>query len=176
MAELYDIDISEKELCDIAVSVGADVPFCIHGGTALCEGIGEVLTPIYGMPECVILVAKPDVQVSTAGIYKRLDDIGAFDHPDIDGLKGCIERCDAIGMCGYLGNVLELVTGREVRDISVTEDLMMECGALGAMMTGSGPTVFGIFSDEDTAAACEERIRSEGLCSFLRLTGMKDRY
>ena len=176
MAELYDIDISEKELCDIAVSVGADVPFCIHGGTALCEGIGEVLTPIYGMPECVILVAKPDVQVSTAGIYKKLDGIGEYGHPDIDGIRTGIESHDIHALCSRMGNVLELVTGSEVPEIAVLEDAMMEQGACKAMMTGSGPTVFGIFLDIDDAEKCMHRIKTRGLCSFIKITSMKDRY
>ena len=174
--EIFDTGLSDDELIDIAVRVGADVPFCIHGGTALCEGIGEVLTPISGMRDVHVLIARPDVEVSTAGIYGRLDQIGAFSHPDIDGLRDRIESQDVSGMCDRMGNVLELVTGSEVDSIADIEAVMMGHGAQGAMMTGSGPTVFGIFTDIDSACGCMESIEAQGLCSFLKLTRFVDRY
>ena len=176
MSELLELDITEEELFDIALKVGADVPFCIHGGTALCEGIGEILTPISGMPDIRVLVARPAVQVSTAGIYGKLDRMGEFDHPDIDGLKDSIEKGDVPGMCRCMGNVLEPVTSAEVDEISVIESVMTEHGAKKAMMTGSGPTVFGVFLNDEDALRCQNRLNSMEICSFLKMTDMIDRY
>ncbi len=172
MNELFGMPLSKEELLELAVKVGADVPFCIDGGTALCEGIGEVLTPIDGMPDIPVLVARPDVEVSTAGIYGRLDEIGEFEHPDIDGIKCGIEAGDVAGMCKSMGNVLELVTGKEVKSISRIEGIMTDYGAYHAMMTGSGPTVFGLFPDETSAEKCMREIEKSGLCSFIKLTRM----
>ncbi|MCR5097654.1 MAG: 4-(cytidine 5'-diphospho)-2-C-methyl-D-erythritol kinase [Lachnospiraceae bacterium] len=173
MDELFGLGLDRQQLIDIGVRVGADVPFCIDGGTALCEGIGEVLTPIkMGEPRPTLLIAKPDVAVSTAGIYTRLDAIGEFGHPDIDGLQAAIEAGDWRGAGQRLGNVLELVTTADVPQIHEIKYMMLEGGAYGALMTGSGPTVFGLFENEDAAEACRQSIDERGLCSFLQTTEM----
>lgn len=171
--ELFELKLTREQLIDIGVRIGADVPFCIEGGTALCEGIGEKLSAIsMGAPAPQLLIAKPDVSVSTAGIYGRLDAIGEYKHPDIDGLLGCIEAGDWRGAGEKLGNVLELVTTSDVPEILEIKYIMLDAGAYGALMTGSGPTVFGLFEDERTASKCLEKIKERGLCSFLALSHM----
>ena len=171
--ELFELGLSSQQLIDIGVKVGADVPFCIDGGTALCEGIGEVLSPIHPKgTRPYLLIAKPDVEVSTAGIYGRLDAIGEYVHPDIDGLLHSIEAGDWQAAGGRLGNVLELVTTSDVPEILEIKYMMLEAGAYGALMTGSGPTVFGLFEDETGAEECISDLEKRGLCSFLRVTQM----
>ena len=119
-----------------------------------------------------LLIAKPDVEVSTAGIYGRLDAIGEYVHPDIDGLLQSIEAGDWRAAGGKLGNVLELVTTSDVPEILEIKYMMLEAGAYGALMTGSGPTVFGLFEDEAGAGECILDLEKRGLCSFLRVTQM----
>ncbi len=169
MDQLFAPGFSHDDLLKMGLEIGADVPFCIDGGCALCEGIGEELTPIDGM-DLFVLIARPDVQVSTAGIYKRLDAIISYDHPDIDGMIDDIKNKDAKALGAGLGNVLEFVTAAEVDEIAVIEEIMMENGALGARMTGSGPTVFGIFSDEKIMTDCKDVIDKKGLTSFIKCT------
>ena len=172
MNEIFAPGLLRETLYDIALKIGADVPFCIKGGCALCEGIGEVLTPISGMRDIPVLIARPDVQVSTAGIYTKLDAIGDFKHPDIDGMIKAVESGDMVSLGAKLGNVLEAVTAAEVDVISLIESIMIKNGALGSRMTGSGPTVFGLFPDEDTLLGCMQEIRDKCLCSFLKGTHM----
>ncbi len=167
--ELFSCGFSKDELLEMALFIGADVPFCIDGGCALCEGIGEELTPIKGL-DMPILIARPDVHISTAGIYTRLDAITDYPHPDIDGMISSIKACDVKALGEKLGNVLELVTAAEVKTIPVIERVMMENGACGAKMTGSGPTVFGLFRDEDTLLHCKKVIEDMNLCSFIKDT------
>ncbi|MBR5338025.1 MAG: 4-(cytidine 5'-diphospho)-2-C-methyl-D-erythritol kinase [Lachnospiraceae bacterium] len=139
-----------SRLMELGVRAGADVPYCIMRGTALAEGIGEKLTRLDPLPECQILVAKPPVNVSTASVYKRLVLENAV-HPDIDGMVESLSRGDLSGVTSRFGNVLEQVTEPDHPIITEYKDLMREMGAENAMMSGSGPTVFGIFTDKDKA-------------------------
>ena len=151
--ELWGLNLSKKELCELAVSLGADIPYCIIGGTALAEGIGEELTAISDMPTCHLVIAKPAIDVSTGWVYKELDSREGIKHPDIDGVKAAIEEGDLNKMCALIGNVLEEVTASKYKEVGQLEEILRKEGAVGAFMTGSGPTVFGVFDKKDAAEA-----------------------
>lgn len=168
---LYDLRLSEEDLCGLGVKLGADVPYCIMGGTALSEGIGEVLTKLAPMPECVLLVAKPDINVSTKEVYQALDSQSVPWHPDVDGMRQAIEEGRLEGIYSRLGNVLETVTVAKHPIVSEIKQEMLENGALGSLMSGSGPSVFGIFDDEEKARAAGECIKKKGLAKQVFVTG-----
>lgn len=171
--ELWGLGLTEDELCKLAVSLGADIPYCIKGGTALAEGIGEELTQISDMPKCCIVVAKPDIDVSTGWVYKELDSQDNVEHPDIDGIRKAIDNGDLKEMCRLIGNVLEPVTASRYDVIGKIEEVLEDCGAVGAFMTGSGPTVFGIFDDESKAKAGYKKVVESSLAPQVFLTGPK---
>ena len=160
MNKLFDLGLSIDELCEIGVTLGADVPYCIWGGTALSEGIGEKLSRVDAMPKCYILIAKPGISVSTAFVYQNLDLAGLSKHPDIDGMLECLKQKDLRGICDRLENVLESVTIKEYPIIKKVKNHLMEQGAMGALMSGSGPTIFAIFKDKKTADNALESLRS----------------
>lgn len=160
MNQLFDLGLSIDELCEIGVTLGADVPYCIWGGTALSEGIGEKLSRVDAMPDCYILIAKPGISVSTAFVYKNLDLLALSKHPDIDGMLECLKEKDLTGICNRLENVLETVTIKEYPIIEKVKKHLMDQGAKGALMSGSGPTIFAIFEDKKTADDAMESLRS----------------
>ena len=160
MNQLFDLGLSIDELCEIGVTLGADVPYCIWGGTALSEGIGEKLSRVDAMPDCYILIAKPGISVSTAFGYKNLDLPALSKHPDIDGMLECLKEKDLTGICNRLENVLETVTIKEYPIIEKVKKHLMDQGAKGALMSGSGPTIFAIFEDKKTADDAMESLRS----------------
>lgn len=149
--ELFGLGMSENEMCALGVKIGADVPYCIQGGTALSEGIGEVLTKLEDAPPCYVLIAKPDIDVSTKYVYENLRVDKLDRHPDIDGMRAAIGEGDLHKMTGYMENVLETVTAAAYPVIGEIKDFMKDRGALNALMSGSGPTVFGIFEREEEA-------------------------
>lgn len=151
MNQLFDLGLTTDELCDLGVKLGADVPYCIWGGTALAEGIGEKLTRIASMPSCSILIAKPGISVSTAFVYKNLKLDQLDHHPDIDGMIKDLESKDLKGICEKLENVLETVTIPEYPVIEQIKRFLKNHGAMGSLMSGSGPTIFGIYKDKKTA-------------------------
>ena len=169
--ELLNAGLSEEKLREIGVKLGADVPYCIMGGTALSEGIGEVLTPLPALPKCFFVVAKPAVSVSTAEAYGGYDRLAAekpeLIHPDIDGQVEALRNGDLKGLTDRFLNVLEYVTAEKYSEIRELEEIMKDAGALNAMMSGSGPTVFGIFDSEETAEEAVSRIRTSGLAKQL---------
>lgn len=167
---LYDLPVSMEGLMELGVKIGADVPFCIMRGTVLAEGIGEVLTPLKSAPQMAIVIAKPSISVSTKFVYENLKLDENTVHPDIDGMRGAIERQDAKAIAGLLGNVLEDVTVKEYPVIERIKNTMRENGAWNALMSGSGPTVFGIFPDVDTANACIEVLKAAGDAKQIYLT------
>ena len=160
MNQLFDLGLSIDELCEIGVTLGADVPYCIWGGTALSEGIGEKLSRVDAMPDCYILIAKPGISVSTAFVYKNLDLPALSKNPDIDGMLECLKEKDLTGICNRLENVLETVTIKEYPIIEKVKKHLMDQGAKGALMSGSGPTIFAIFEDKKTADDAMESLRS----------------
>lgn len=161
--ELFEFGLSQNELMEIGVQIGADVPFCILGGCALSEGIGEVLTPLNMPPRCELVIAKPDLSVSTKYVYEHLNLDSLKSHPDIDGIRRAIEAGDLKGMSGKLENVLESVTAAKYESIAALKKQMLDGGAVGAIMSGSGPTVFGIFEQKEQACSVKDAILQKEL-------------
>jgi len=170
ISKLFELNRPMKELRDLGVKIGADVPYCIMGGTALAEGIGEKLTPLPAAPECFLLVAKPDINVSTKYVYEHLDAEGVAEHPDIDGMVKAIEDGSLQGVLERMGNVLETVTVKAHPIIDTIKKRMKELGAVEAMMSGSGPTVFGIFVDESKAREAYEQLKEDQLAKQIFVT------
>lgn len=168
--KLFHLGLSLEELMVRGKKLGADVPYCLLGGTALAEGIGEVLTPLPDMPSCSILLAKPPVSVSTKDVYGalRADEIEI--HPDIDGMVEALKAQDLRGVCDRCANVLEDVTAPSRPIIGEMERDMKKMGALCSIMSGSGPTVFGIFDDEAVARKCRNYMREKYSGSRIFLT------
>ena len=160
MNQLFHLGITQQELMDYGVKLGADIPYCIMRGTALSEGIGEILTPLPPIPNCWFLIVKPTFSMSTKFVYENLhlDEIAV--HPDIDDMKEALYQRDLIGVTDRMENVLEQVTKKHYPAIGEIKDIMRKEGALNALMSGSGSTVFGIFKSKETAekaaAACHE--------------------
>lgn len=150
---LFDLGLSMDTLREIAVTIGADVPFCVEGGSMLSEGIGEILTPLTPAKDLNLLICKPDIFVSTKEVYTRFDALTDIDHPDVDGMVDALNTKDYDKIPGLLGNVLELVTANLYPVISDIEKVMIDNGAVNSIMSGSGPTVFGIFKD---SASCQK--------------------
>ncbi len=163
MNRLFKLDLSEQDLMERGVSLGADVPYCVMRGTVLAEGIGEILTPLAPLPKCYILVAKPGISVSTKTVYEKLDSHEIENHPDIDGLLCGLDAGDIKAIASKMGNVLERVTIDDYPVIEEIKDVMKHNGALNAMMSGSGPTVFGIFEEKHIAKQAMQRVREAGL-------------
>ena len=149
--KIFQLGLNKKQLMERGVKIGADVPFCIMRGTALAEGIGEELTPLPAMPHCSLVIAKPKIHVSTKFVYGNLKVKELTEHPDIDGQVQALRENDLEQLVARMGNVLETVTIPAYPVIDEIKHMMMKYGAMGAMMSGSGPTVFGIFEKEDKA-------------------------
>lgn len=170
MNEMFELGMSEDEMCALGVKIGADVPYCIKGGTALAEGIGEILTKLQDAPDCVVLIAKPNIDVSTKYVYENLHAERLNCHPDIDGMRAAIEKGDLRGMAERMGNVLETVTVSACPVISGIKEAMKKRGAWNALMSGSGPTVFGIFEEEEKARAAYNEIMETNLANQVFIT------
>lgn len=168
--QLFRFGKTKEELMELGVKIGADVPYCILGGTALAEGIGERLTPLPPMPNCHLLVAKPDINVSTKYVYTTLDAAPILFHPDIDGMTAAIFAGDLTGITARLGNVLETVTVPAHPIISKIKEKFLELGSDGVLMSGSGPTVFGIFSDKTAAEKAYASMKQSSLAGQVFLT------
>ena len=159
---LFGLNLSMGKMMELGVRLGADVPYCVMRGTALAEGIGEKLTRITPVPHMWILIAKPQINVSTRLVYEQLDMGGIQKHPDIDGIIRAIEAQDVVRIAQSMGNVLENVTVPLYPVIETIKQDMLSHGAINAMMSGSGPTVFGIFPDEQTTLACQAFLKEKG--------------
>ena len=164
-SKLFGLQLGKEQLMELGVQLGADVPYCIMRGTALSEGIGEILTPLPSIPECKILIAKPPIAVSTKFVYEHLDAQGIEKHPDIDGMIEAIRAGSLRGITDRLENVLETVTIPAYPVIDEIKQKMIKGGALNALMSGSGPTVFGIFEDEERAEEVKQVIQDERLAN-----------
>ncbi|GAA6263179.1 4-(cytidine 5'-diphospho)-2-C-methyl-D-erythritol kinase [Ruminococcus sp. f11] len=167
---LFKLGLSEKDLMDRAVNIGADVPYCIMRGTALAEGIGEKLTRIAQVPDCYVLIGKPGIGVSTKTAYESLQLDKIQSHPDIDGMIRDIENGNLLAMTDKMGNVFESGIIRKYPVIGEIKDLMEASGALKAMMSGSGPTVFGIFDDREKMEAAAAVLRQSNLAKTVFAT------
>lgn len=159
--KMFQLGLTTEQLMQRGVKIGADVPYCVMRGTALSEGIGEILTPLPPVPQCQVLIAKPGISVSTRFVYEHLhaNELRPEQHPDIDGIIEAIRNQDIPQICSRLGNVLETVTVREYPVIQEIKNRMLEYGAAGTLMSGSGPTVFGIFTSPRAAQDAYEEMR-----------------
>lgn len=168
--ELFEMGYSVEELQALGVRLGADIPYCIAGGTMLAEGIGEILTPLPVPPEAYLVIAKPDINVSTAFVYGNLHADRLAWHPDIDGMIDALQKGSLGGITERLGNVLETVTIREYPVIQQIKELLRKQGAENALMSGSGPTVFGIFREKETAKRAAEAVEQRQLAKQIFVT------
>ena len=148
---LYELGLTQTELCAYGAKLGSDIPFTIVGGTMLATGRGEVLKALDPVPPFWVVLAKPKISVSTAWAYKHYDEQGAEQHPDNAAIIQAVAKRDRAGIASLLCNVLERVTIKQYPVIAAYKEWMMEKGALASMMSGSGPTVFGLFSAEEEA-------------------------
>ena len=165
--EHYGRPISREQLFSIAEQVGSDVPFTLLGGTALAEEKGQILTPLSSMPQCTLVICKPDFPISTPALFRAIDDAEIVARPDTPGMLRALEQGDLAGIAGKLFNVFTPVVAKDHPEIGVIQDIMVSQGALGAEMTGSGPTVFGIFADKTAAGACYGVLRQRFPETFL---------
>lgn len=168
--KLFRLGLSEKELMERAVKIGADVPYCIMRGTALAEGIGEILTPLPPMPDCYILVGKPAVNVSTKTAYENLKLKEIKTHPDIDGQLQALADGDLERLSKQMENVFQPGIEREYPVVREIREFMEEQGAVKALMSGSGPTVFGIFDSEELVNQAAEALRESHLAKVVFAT------
>lgn len=168
--QMYELNLSLQEMMDIGVKLGADVPYCIMAATALSEGIGEVLTKVPPLQNCFVLVAKPKVRVSTAMVYKNLHLDTIKKHPNVDGMLEGLETDDIDMICSNMENILETVTTVLYPEIEQLKDMMKQNGARNAIMSGSGPTVFGIFDDREVATKASELITRNALANEVYVT------
>lgn len=154
--ELYETDMTNEELAGLGERIGADVPFCVYGGTMSATGIGSILSPLPDMPDCHIVIVMPDFRISTAEAYNRSDSLGYDFTKSMENMTGaiCSERLAQTAAALY--NRFEDVAG--IDEISEIKEMMLRSGALGALMTGSGSAVFGIFDDRDKASSCEDNL------------------
>ena len=169
---LFPLGLTKRQLMERGVQIGADVPYCIMRGTALAEGIGEALSPLPPMVKCPVLIAKPSISVSTKFVYQNLKLDDTTIHPDIDRLIDDIKAKNLHDIAAHMGNVLETVTIPNYPVIDEIKKHMLSNGAVGAMMSGSGPTVFGLFDDEDTAKKAYKAMRSSHLARQVYLTSV----
>ena len=161
--QLFGFGMSKEQLAEIGVKIGADVPYCIYGGTCLSEGIGEVLTKLPDTPDCYLVIAKPGIGVSTKYVYENLHIETVTEHPDMDGMVAAIKNGDLQGVVNTMGNVLETVTIKRYPEIARMKQCLLDNGAQNALMSGSGPTVFGIFKEKETAQKALEALNRTGL-------------
>ncbi len=160
MNELYELNLDADKLCELGAKLGSDIPFCLSGGTMLAEGRGEVLKRLPDFPETWVVLAKPPIAVSTAWAYKNYDAQGADKHPDNNKIQQEIAQHNRKGAADLLCNVLESVTIKKYDVISRYKKMMLEQGAIASMMSGSGPTVFGLTDDQQTAEKIAEYLRT----------------
>lgn len=172
MNRLFSLGLTKRQLMERGVQIGADVPYCIMRGTALAEGIGEELSQLPPMVKCPVLIAKPSISVSTKFVYQNLKLDDTTIHPDIDLLIDDIRAKNLYDIAAHMGNVLETVTIPNYPVIDEIKKHMLSHGAVGAMMSGSGPTVFGLFDDEATAKKAYKAMRSSHLARQVYLTSV----
>ncbi len=170
MNQIFEFKLSQRQLAKRALTLGADVPYCLMRGTALAEGIGEKLTRLPCVPRCPVVIAKPGISVSTKWVYDRLELNEQTKHPDIDQLLTDIQEQDLKKMTSHMGNILEEVTVKEYPVIARIKEILLENGALNALMSGSGPTVFALFEERSQAREAADVLRASGLARQIYVT------
>lgn len=168
--EMFLLGADEGRLMELGVKLGADVPYCVMGRAALAEGIGEILTPAAPLRGCHVLVVKPGISVSTGLVYKNLQVDKLARHPDVDGMLAALDTGDIKGVAARMENVLETVTVKLYPEIEAIKTAMKDCGALNAIMSGSGPTVFGIYEEKEQAKQAAEYIGQRGMSDEIYVT------
>ena len=161
MNKLFDNALPVERLVDISGSVGSDVPFCVRGGTALAKGRGELLSDLPEFPDCFFAICKPSFSISTPELFKKLDQLRTHHHPDTAGIVEALHSHDLSQICRRMFNVFESVDDRRMRTVADIKSALIDNGALGAVMTGTGSAVFGIFTDENQAEAACAALRKD---------------
>jgi len=160
LREMFNIKVTDSELMKLGVKIGADVPYCIAGGTALCEGIGEIITPLKPFRDHILVLVKPNFGVSTKEVFKNLDISKIFKHPDTNALIKAMEHEELDAVCHNMKNLLENVTLRKYPVLKRIKEDMLKMGAMGSMMSGSGPTIFAFFDDMLKAQRCYDKFKT----------------
>ena len=169
MNRLFDGRLDGARLTEISGEVGSDVPFCVSGGTALAEGRGEILTPLPDFPVCAFVICKPEFSISTPELFKKLDMLRSRHHPDTAGIVEALRAGELAQICRRMYNVFEYVDDRRMRTVAELKNALLDAGALGAVMTGTGSAVFGIFPDE---AQAEGALSALGSLECFRCTAL----
>ena len=171
MNEMTGAGLTPARLAELGQQVGSDVPYCVLGGTALAEGRGELLTPLAPLPACTVVICKPQFPISTPQLFAQADSKRLTCHPDTDGLLRALEAGDLIGVSRRLYNVFEdVLDSRRRQEVDAIKAALIDCGALGASMSGSGPTVFGLFDREEPAQEAFDRLSGQYKDVFLTKT------
>lgn len=170
MNELFNVNATEEELMELGLKLGADIPYCIHGGTALCEGIGEIITPIKPFRDKIVVLVKPAFGVSTKEVYKNFNLEKVKQHPKTAEIINAIENDDLNFVASNMKNLLENVTLRKHKILIKIKEEMNACGAINSMMSGSGPTVFAFFDDMLKAQRCFEKMKKKYSDVFITRT------
>ena len=163
----YAPEMTTEELRAIGLTVGSDVPFCVSGGTALAEGRGERLTMLPGLPDCRIVLCKPDFGIPTPALFARADGVRLSRRPDVDGMVQALTEKNLEGITSRLCNVFEELLPEEYREVFRIREQLLELGALNAAMSGSGPTVFGIFREAAAAKMAADALKSRYAQTYL---------
>ena len=167
LRDIYAPELPTEELERIGFTVGSDMPFCVRGGTCLAEGRGEVLTDLTPLPDCWLVLCKPDFGIPTPTLFARVDGGELIQRPDIDGMRHALEAGDLSGVAARLGNVFEEVLPEEYHEVFQIKKRLVELSALNAAMSGSGPTVFGIFAEKETARRAAEALKETYVQTYL---------
>ncbi len=175
MNSLFQLNLSNEEMLEIGEKFGADIPYCIMQGTVLATGLGEILEPLVDFPEVYVLIVKPRFSVSTPQVYQRYDSLENVVHPNTEALLEGIEEQDVLKICHHLGNVLEDVTIEMHPEIQQIKEALLEQGAQGTLMSGSGPSVYGLFTDQGEAERAKRRLARKRDLQFVYLTSIYHR-
>lgn len=156
---MEDTPLTPEKVAEIGRPVGSDVPYCVLGGTALAEGRGEILTPLPPLPRCWVVLCKPEFSISTPVLFARIDSVKLRCRPDTQGAIAALEAGDLAGVARRLYNVFEdALPERQRTRVNDIKNALIQCGALGASMSGTGPTAFGLFDDKSAAREAVERL------------------
>lgn len=172
MNDMFSLGLTVEQLAEIGRRVGSDVPFCVVGGTALVEGTGEILTALEGMPELNVIIITPNLHISTAWAYSSLGLTEVREHPGVDALVEAVKQCDMNGIAANMGNVFESVIMDKYPAVKVARDKLLELGAMRSVLSGSGPSVFGIYRDSGALQEAYENIRKLGVQCYAQFDGM----
>ncbi|MDQ0148837.1 4-(cytidine 5'-diphospho)-2-C-methyl-D-erythritol kinase [Eubacterium multiforme] len=170
MNKIFKTNLSDEELMELGVKLGADVPYCIVSGTAICEGIGEKITKIKPFKDKILVLVKPPFGVSTKAVYQEFDLTKVVFHPNVDELTKNIKNDNLEYVAKNMKNLLENVTLSKYKEIISIKQSMIECGAMGSMMSGSGPTVFAFFDDMVKAQKCYDTMKKRYKDVFITRT------